>query len=47
MKINAMHRHQDSFIIQPETRRNGDKINTHNTKIDDRSLSSGLEQALQ
>jgi len=33
MNNKSIQRHQDSFKIQPETRRNGDKINTHNTHI--------------
>jgi hypothetical protein len=36
-----MQLHQDSFKIQPETGRNGDKIDTHNTQI------HGLLQTLQ
>ena len=47
MKINSMQRHQDSFKMQSETRRNGDKIDTHNTDIHDHSLSSGLGQTPQ
>ena len=42
-----MQLHQDSFTIQPETGRNGDKIDTHNTHIYDHSLPSDLVQTLQ
>jgi hypothetical protein len=44
MKINSMHRYQDSFKMQSETGRNVDKIDKHNTHIHDSSLSSGLVQ---
>ena len=47
MKKKSMQLHQDSFKIQPETGRNGDKMDTHNTQIHDHSLSSGLLQTLQ
>jgi hypothetical protein len=42
-----MQLHQDTFKIQPETRRHGDKIDVHNTHIHDHSLSSGLVQTFQ
>ena len=47
MKKKSMQFHQDSFKIQPQTGRNGDKNDTHNTHIHDYSLSSGLVQTLQ
>jgi hypothetical protein len=47
MKKKSMQLHQDSFKIQPETGRNGDKIYAHNTQMHDHSFYYGLVQTLQ